>query len=174
MTPRGNALAAAVGARLAPWRERWHALAPRERRLLRLAAAVLGAAVLWAVAVAPAWRTARTAPVELERLERQWQDMQRLAAEARELRATPAVSSAQAVAALQASTARLGDAARLSLAGDRATVTLAGVDGAQLRDWLAEVRSGARAQPIEAQLVRGPEGYAGSVVLALPGGGGGS
>lgn len=174
MTSRGDAVAAAFGARLAPWRERWRALAPRERRLLALAAAVAGAFVLWAVAVAPAWRTARTAPLELERLERQWQQMQRLAAEARELRATPAVSATQAVAALQASTARLGDAARLTLAGDRATVTLAGVDGAQLRDWLAEVRSGARARPVEAQLVRGPEGYAGSVVLALPDGGGGS
>jgi general secretion pathway protein M len=39
-----------------------------------------------------------------------------------------------------------------------------------LRDWLAEVRSSARARPLEANLARGPLGYSGSIVVALPGG----
>jgi general secretion pathway protein M len=162
---------AAVAAWMAPWRARWQALGARERRLVALAAAVVGAFALWSIAVAPAWRTVRDAPAELERLERQWQEMQRLAAEARDLRATPPLPPAQAAAALEASTQRLGAAARLVVAGDRATVTLNGVDGTRLREWLTEVRSGARAQPLELQLTRGAQGYSGSVVLALPGGG---
>jgi general secretion pathway protein M len=171
MTASARAARGALTAWAAPWRARWQALAARERRLVALAAAVVAAFALWSVAVAPAWRTVRDAPAELERLERQWQEMQRLAAEARELRATPPLPPGQAAAALEASTQRLGTAARLVVAGDRATVTLNGVDGARLREWLNEVRSGARAQPVELQLTRGAQGYSGSVVLALPGSG---
>ena len=38
-----------------------------------------------------------------------------------------------------------------------------------MRGWLAEVRSGARARPVEANLTRGAEGYSGTIVVALPG-----
>ncbi|HEY0953463.1 MAG TPA: hypothetical protein VGE36_01805 [Roseateles sp.] len=61
----------------------------------------------------------------------------------------------------------LGPVARLNLAGSRATVTLNGIAPAALQAWLGEVRSAARARPVEAQLTRGPQGYAGSIVLAL-------
>jgi len=52
---------------------------------------------------------------------------------------------------------------------DRATLTLNGANGSQLRDWLVEARSSARARPLEANLTRGPQGYSGSIVVALPG-----
>ena len=57
----------------------------------------------------------------------------------------------------------------LSLQGERAVLTLNGASTSQLRAWLAEVRSGARARPVEANLTRGAEGYSGTVVVALPG-----
>jgi general secretion pathway protein M len=38
-----------------------------------------------------------------------------------------------------------------------------------LQGWLGEVRSAARARPVEAQLTRGPKGYAGTLVLTLGG-----
>jgi general secretion pathway protein M len=158
---------------MAPLIARWRALASRERQAVTLAAAALAAFVLWTVAVAPAWRTVRDAPAELERLDRQLQEMQRLAAEARELRATPPLAVAQSNAALQAATGRLGDRARLSIVGDRATVALSGVEPSRLREWLSEVRVGARAQPLEAQLTRGPQGFSGNVVLLLTGSAGG-
>ena len=47
----------------------WMGLAPRERRALLLAAAVVAAALLWGLAVQPAWRTLARAPAELERLD---------------------------------------------------------------------------------------------------------
>lgn len=173
MSTSRTAPAAAFGAWLAPWRERWRALAARERRLVALAATVVALFAVWSLLVAPAWRTVRAAPAEIERLDRQLQDMQRLAAETRELRRTPPMPPAQATAALRAATERLGERARLTLAGDRATVTFNGVDGDKLRDWLAEVRVGARARPLEAQLVRAGHGFDGTVVLVLAGGGGG-
>ena len=95
--------------------------------------------------------------------------MQSLAAEARELRALPAVPAAEAAQALQAASDHLGPAARLSLSGDRAVLTVTGIGSESLQAWLGEVRSAARARPVEAQLQRGPKGYTGTIVLALSG-----
>lgn len=156
-----------MNARLAPLQARWRALAPRERVLVGAAAALLGLYLVFALAIQPAWRTLRSAPAQLDALEAEWQSMQRLAAEARELRATPPVDAGQATAALQAASARLGERGRLSLQGDRAVLTLTDASTAELRDWLAEVRSGARARPVEASLVRGAGGYSGTIVVAL-------
>ena len=160
----------AIDSWLSPWRARWQALGARERRGLAVAAWVLGLFLLWALAIAPAWRTVRAAPAQLDRLDTQLQQMQRLASEARELRAIPALSGSQSTAALRAASEALGAAGRLQIAGDRATLTLSGVNGTQLRDWLAEARSAARTRPVEANLTRGPQGYSGSIVVALPSG----
>lgn len=156
----------------APLRARWQSLGARERRGLTVAGWVLGLFVAWALAIAPAWRTAREAPTQLDRLDAQLQQMQRLAGEARELRSAPVIGGTQAVGILRAATGALGTAGRLQVAGDRATLTLNGANGGQLRDWLTEARSSARARPLEANLTRGPQGFSGSIVVALPAGGG--
>jgi len=158
----------------AAWRsaaaERWNALGERERALLLFGSAVLGVALLWWLGLAPALRTVRSAPAQIEALDTQLQQMQTLAAEVRELRATPALPGAQAQAALNAAAQRLGDKLRLSLQGERAVVDLNGLPGEALASWLAEVRLNARARVVEAQLVRTPQGgYRGKVVLLLGG-----
>ncbi|MDP1899160.1 MAG: type II secretion system protein GspM [Rubrivivax sp.] len=148
----------------------WRALSSRDRTLASLGMAVLGLLLVWLVAVQPAWRTLARAPAELDALEMQLQTMQRLATESAELRATPPVNPEQAAAALKAATERLGDKGRLTMQGDRAVLTLNGAGPTQLRGWLAEARSGARARPVEAKLARGAQGYSGTLVLALGGG----
>jgi general secretion pathway protein M len=142
-------------------------LAPRERRLAGIGSAVLALGLLWALAVQPAWQTLARAPAEHDRLDAQLQVMQRDAAEAQQLRATPPLPQDQAAAALRAATDRLGDKARLTLQADRAVVTLNGVGSGALRDWLAEARAGARVRPVEATLSRSPQGFTGTVVLAF-------
>jgi general secretion pathway protein M len=154
----------------APLVARWRALSERERNAAGIAAAALVLLLLWWVALQPALRTLRAAPVQIDRLDAQLQQMQRQAAEAAELRGTPPLTAAQSTAALQAATARLGPRGRLVLAGERATLTLNGVTGAQLRDWLSEARSGARARPLEVQLTRSAQGYGGTIVVAVGGG----
>jgi general secretion pathway protein M len=77
------------------------------------------------------------------------------------------VPADQAGNVLKAATARLGDKARLSVQGDRAVLTVAGVSSVALRDWLAEARSGARARTIEANLSRGSTGLTGTVVVGM-------
>ena len=146
---------------------RWHALAARERRLIAVAAAVVVAALLWRVTVAPALRTMREAPVEIDRLDTELLRMRALAAEAATLRDAAPVTASQASAALTAASARLGSSARLVLQGERATLQLTGVDGPALQAWLAEVRSAARARPVEMQVSRGAQGLSGTLVVAF-------
>lgn len=55
--------------------------------------------------------------------------MRAMAAEAEQLRGTPAVNASQAAAALKAAAQRLGTRARLNLRAIDATVTLQGVRG---------------------------------------------
>lgn len=161
---------ASAFAALAPLGAWWRGLAARERRLLTLAGSVLVLALMWWLAVAPAWRTISRAPADLDLLDGQLQTMQRLAAEAQQLRATPGINPEAAAAVLKAATERLGDKARLQLQGERAVLTLTGVGTQPLRDWLAQARSGARARPVEAALTRGPSGFSGTLVVALGGG----
>jgi general secretion pathway protein M len=148
----------------------WQKLGERERLAVSVIAVLLGLLLAWAVLLAPALRTLKAAPTELEKLELQLQQMQAQAQEANALSKAPNVPPAQAQAALTASVDHLGPVARLNLTGDRAIVTLNGIAPQALQSWLGEVRSAARARPVEAQLTRGPKGYSGSVVLTLGGG----
>jgi len=169
-----NARTLALPPRLAQSREKarawWRARAPRERQALSLAGTVLVLFIGWLVLVQPAWRTLRETPARLDALDAQLQQMQRLAAESQSLRGVAAVSQVQAAAALKAATDRLGDKGRLSMQGDRASLTLNGVPPEALRAWLLEARSAARVRPTEAQLTRGAQGYSGTIVVALASG----
>lgn len=152
---------------------RWLKLAERERRLLAIGGSVLGAFLLWTLGLAPAWRVAERAPAQLEALDLQWQQMQALAGEAKTLRGIAPVPLAQAQAALNAATERLGKAGKLSLQGDRVLLALKGATGEQLSAWLAEARAGARARVVEGTLTQTAPGlYDGNLTLALGGSGG--
>jgi general secretion pathway protein M len=168
------ARASRFGALIAPWRQRWQALAPRERRIAGWLGWAVGLALLWFVGVAPALRSFNAAPARLEELDKQLQQMQRLAGEAATLRASPPVGGLQAQAALKTATDALGTAGKLQLGGDRATVTFINATGTQVRDWLTEARSAARTRPIEANLTRGAQGYSGTITVQMPGTGSGS
>ena len=149
----------------------WTARQPRERQAVRAGALAIGIVLVWLLGVQPAWRTLRETPAQLDRLDTELAQMQRIAAESRELRNAAPVSTAQAAASVQSATATLGAAARLALQGERATLTLNGVPAQALMAWLAEVRGAARVRPVEAQLSRSGTGYSGSLVLQLPGAG---
>lgn len=165
--PRASALMRRYGALHASAAERWRKLAPREQRVLLAAAVVAVLGLVWLAGVQPAWRTWREAPARLAALDVELQTMQALADEASALRAIAPISPSQASAALEAATARLGAAGRLNLQGDRATLTLTGIDSASLREWLGTARSAARARPVEAQLMRSGDGYNGTLVVSI-------
>lgn len=158
---------------MAQARQRWLALAPRERGLVSIAALVVGAALLWWVGIAPALVTLRSAHSQRITAQAEWQQLNALAQEAQALKAQPALDAAQAQRALQAATATLGGTGTLNVLGGRATMALKNTPPAALLAWLTEVRANARAVPVEAQLSRNPAAgavWTGTVVLALPGG----
>jgi general secretion pathway protein M len=154
---------------LATARTRWQALAERERRAISLVALLGGLFLFWSLAIQPAWQTLSKAPAELDRLDAQLQEMNRMAGESRELRGVTPVSATQTVASLQSATDRLGTQGRIVIQGDRVTLTLTNANPEALKDWLSEVRSAARVRPLEAQLSRSASGYSGTMLLGFGG-----
>ncbi len=148
---------------------RWKALAPRERQVLLIGGAAVALVVAWMVGLQPALRTVREAPPQIAALEAELQSMRAMAAETGGLRGAAPVSRTQAVAALEAATRQLGSSGKLAIQGDRATLTVDAADSARLAQWLELARSAARARPIELQLMRGPRGYSGSLVVVVGG-----
>jgi general secretion pathway protein M len=167
MNARAITLPPALASLRTQARAAWRGMAPRERLALSVGFTVLAAFLLWLIFIGPAWRASRAAPAELDRLEVQLQQMQRLVTEAKTLRSAPPISRAQAVEPLKVATERLGDKATISFQGERATLTLNGVNGDALRDWLVDARTAAHARVTDVQLTRNPVGYAGSVVVTL-------
>ncbi len=171
MSASGSLSASSVASRAGKLKsdlgERWRALAQRERRAVLGAGLVLGLGLLWMIGLQPALHTLRQAPVQIEALDAELQTMRALAAETGGLRGATPVSRSQAVAALEAATQGMGAGARLTMQGDRATLTFAGADASALRQWLELARSAARVRPLELQMSHGPKGYSGTLVVGL-------
>jgi general secretion pathway protein M len=151
-------------------RQRWAMLAPRERTLAVAAAALVGLALVWWVALGPALATLRSADAQHRALDAQLQSMKRLQAQARDMQGQPRQNPNEAIRQFEASIRQqLGTAARYSIAGDRVTVTLTNAPAAALAQWLSQVRTNARAIPGEAKLTRNAGGgWDGNLVLTLP------
>lgn len=131
----------------------WSARAPRERRLLALAAGVIAAALLWQLGLAPALQTWQEAPAKQAALDQQTAEMLKLQQQARGLQASPPLSRSAAVAQLESSAAQwLGPQARVSLQGEQVRITLNAATAEGLARWLAQARSQVQALPVQAQL----------------------
>lgn len=154
----------------------WASRSGRERNLVAVAAALVALAAI-VLAVQPAATRLREVPRQREAVQQQTQQMQRQAAEAQALRAMPPVNATQAQAALKAASERLGSGAKLLVQGDRITLNVTGVSASALQGWLQEVRSAARARPLEVRLTRSTGGdgagggFDGLIILGLSSGG---
>ena len=146
---------------------RWAALAPRERLALTLAAWTVGLGLLWTVGLQQPLQKGLEAQARLARLEEQTLAMQRLAAEARALKAVSPLPAGQAEQALQAATERLAAKGRLQRQGERAVLQVDGVGPAELQAWWAQARAGARARVVEMQLARNERGLTGTLTVTL-------
>lgn len=154
----------------AQWRATWQPLAPREKLLIAGAAALLVLALLWGLAVAPALSMARSAAEQHRELDAQLARMSALQQQAQALKAQPKQGYDDSLRLLQASVReRLGTTARMTVAGERVTLTLAGTPADALAAWLAQARVNARAVANEARLTRAAGGgWDGTLVLTLP------
>lgn len=144
---------------------------------MTLAAAVVGLALLWLLALSPALRTLRQAELQRAELAAQAQQLQQLRSEAETLKALPRLGRDEALRALEATTRqRLGASAQLSVVGDRANLVLKQAPADALAQWLADARANARTNPVEARLTRAgdqapgaPVLWNGTLSLSLPG-----
>lgn len=151
----------------------WDGLGAREKRLVLSALALVALALVWWIAIGPALQTLRGAAEAHRSLDTQVQQMKALAAQAQALQSQPKANPDESLRALEAATTqRLGTGARLTVVGDRATLTLRNVPADALSQWLAQARINARALPSEARLVRNPApgsaSWDGTLVLNLP------
>lgn len=156
---------------------RWASLAAREQRLVAIAAVLVGAALLWWLALAPALRTLRSAEAQHAQADAQLQTMQALSSEAASLRGQRVLGYDEALRNLENSVKQtLGAGAMLSVSEGRASITLRGVNADALALWLGQARSNARVVPNELRLQRsananasgGATAWDGTLVLALP------
>ena len=158
-----------VRAAIAPVQTRWAQLGPREQRLVRAALALLALALVWFVALRPALATLRSAQSQGPQLRAQLQDMLQLQAQAQVLQAQPAAQTQDSKSLLEAALPTLGTTARMSLTGDRATITLDGSSADDLAQWLTQARLNARARPLELHLTQSAGLWKGSIVLQMSG-----
>ena len=144
------------GGALSAW---WQELQGRQRRIVLLGAVVVGAALVWWVALAPALTTLRRAPAQHALLDAQLQNMQTLAAQARALQSAPKLPFEDALASLETSLQqKLGAAGRVVVSGERVTVTLKAAPADALAQWLTQVRVNARATVTDVRLARSGAG----------------
>ena len=147
---------------------RWQSVSRREQRLVLVALAVVAAALLWWVTLAPALNTLKAAEKQGLVLDAQLQQMLRMQAQAQTLKAQPKLMMEDSRRILEASLKELGAGAELSGAGERVMVSLKGAPADALAQWLSSARQNAHAVPTEAHLVRNPNGaWDGTVVLLL-------
>jgi general secretion pathway protein M len=156
-------------------RTRWDLLAPRERGAVVLAGAIVLVALVWWVLLGPALATLRHAEAQHHDLDVQLQTMRGLQSDAMALQNQPRLPYDDALRALETSVRqRLGNTAQLSVAGERATLTLKAAEADALARWLTQARVNARALPAEARLTRAagpanaPARWDGALVLKLP------
>ena len=146
---------------------RYAKLDTRERQMVLVIGALLAFLLVWLILVRPAWKTLDEAPALREQADAQLLQVQAIAIEAKQWRALPPVPQVVAEQVLKSATDNLGAKAKMSVQGDRATLSVTGINGEDLRTWLIQARGGARARPVEASLTRSGDGYNGTLVVAI-------
>ncbi len=142
--------------------------------LAAVASGLLLAALIWWIALRPALTTLREAPAQRQALDTQLQRMRQLEAQALAMRsaqqALPPLGREEAQRALEATVRQhFGEAGRLVVSAEGATLTLTGVSGQALAQWLSQSRIEARMLPTEARLNRQANGlWQGQMTLTLP------
>jgi general secretion pathway protein M len=155
-------------------RAQWQGLPLRQRWMLAGSLGILLATLLvWRV-LAPALTTLRTASAQHQVLDAQLLAMRQQRAQALAMReavqALPPLGREEAQRALEATVRQhLGEAARLTVSTEGATLTLSGASGQALAQWLTRARIEARTLPTEARLDRQANGlWQGQMTLAIP------
>jgi general secretion pathway protein M len=147
----------------------WKSLSSRDKRMIRVAAALLVFVLLWLLALQPAIRTIRSFESAQRTQETKLQQMLNLQSQAQSMQNLPLVSQAAAVTALEVSIEQtFGNRAEIIFNGNNATVNVRGISPEDLAKWLNNIRTNARTVAIQARLTRTNIGWNGSFQMVLP------
>jgi general secretion pathway protein M len=139
----------------AAWQLAWQQRSLREQRLLSVTAVVLLLATTWSLALAPALRTWQEAPTQQAHLDAQTQAMRQLQAQAKGLQKPNPISRNESAQWLEKNLSSLGPSAKISVQGERATLSIDATTPEALARWLGMARERALALPVQAQLQHG-------------------
>jgi general secretion pathway protein M len=149
----------------------WIGLSRRERLAVTIATAIVAAALLYLLAIEPAWRTRARLAADLPRLRAEAVELDALAAEAKKLkvRARPPESPAQTKAALTKLLAerRIVESA-IRDDGERLVVSARRADAAAWLSWLQEATSELPLRVSAARLSRVAPGVVDAEVTLAP------
>jgi general secretion pathway protein M len=155
---------------------RWQAMSAREQRGLTWLGLLLGGALIWMVAIAPALHTLSDSHNRRAQMSTQQAQMLALQAQAQALQQRTPLSRDEALRTLQSISAN--PSLQLTVQGERVSVQLKAMPASTLAAWLAQMRSQAQVLPVEAHLTRGNGNgseadnpvatWNGSLVLRLP------
>jgi len=148
----------------------WLRASAREQVALRIAATLLVLALVWWVGLQPALKTLKNARTQAPVVRAQYEQMLQLQAQAAAMRAQVQQPVSDPKAALQDSISALEKNARVSLAGERATVSFKQARPADLALWLEQVRLKAHSSVLEMHISQAAGLWSGSVVVQLPSG----
>jgi len=143
-------------------------LSPREQTGIRWALVVLGSAVLWFVAIAPALQVWQKSQSQISVLAQQHADMLALQVQAKQWQSRKALSTEASAQMLQSLCANLGVKVKCSRQALRMTVDVKGVSPQTLAQAWAQARSQAQAVLLEAHLQRQGDAWDGQWIWALP------
>lgn len=143
-------------------------LSPREQTGIRWALVVLGSAVLWFVAIAPALQVWQKSQSQLSVLAQQHADMLALQVQAKQWQSRKALSTEASAQMLQSLCANLGEKVKCSRQALRMTVDVKGVSPQALAQAWAQARSQAQAVLLETHLQRQGDAWDGQWIWALP------
>ncbi|WP_408595012.1 type II secretion system protein GspM [Limnohabitans sp.] len=156
-------------------RARWQALSSSEQRSLSWLGGVLCVALVYSVAIAPAWRTLKHSQAQREQLGLQLAQMQALQAQAQALQQRTPMSRDEALRTLQSLSNAAGSGLQLTVQGERVSVQVKALPASALAQWLQMVRTQAQSLPVEAHLSQAssanpgaPVSWNGTLVLSLP------
>jgi len=147
----------------------WEALSSRDKRMIRVAAALLIFVLLWLLALQPAIRTIRSFESAQRTQEAKLQQMLNLQSQAQSMQNLPLVSQAAAVTELEISIEQtFGNRAEIIFNGNNATVNVRAISPEDLAKWLNNIRTNSRTVAIQARLTRTNIGWNGSFQMVLP------
>lgn len=156
-------------------RARWQALSSSEQRSLSGLAWVLCLALVYSVALSPAWQTLKHSQAQREQLSQQLAQMQALQAQAQALQQRTPLSRDEALRTLQSLSNAAGSGLQLTVQGERVSVQVKALPASALAQWLRLVRTQAQCLPVEAHLNQAssaspgaPVSWNGTLVLSLP------